>query len=128
MMIRLTGNLPQWSAAALGYYAVFSWACVLKQNDRATFRLIWGTPAFITPTLGYGLVALTPYALPFWWPLYAEQVLGLPNSDLAFVLVPKGPVAVFRGLCWVGGRPTRLRSHTRRGGPWFFVCGQPAPA
>src|SRR3546814_11536815 len=47
MMIRLTGNLPQWSAAALGYYAVFSWACVLKQNDRATFRLIWGKPAFI---------------------------------------------------------------------------------
>src|SRR3546814_5351206 len=39
-MIELTGNFPQWSAVALGYYAVFSWACTLRARDPATFRLI----------------------------------------------------------------------------------------
>ncbi len=56
-MIRLTGNFPQWSAVGLGYYAVFSWASTLRARDPATFRLIWGTPAFICTTLGYGLGA-----------------------------------------------------------------------
>ena len=46
-MIGLTGNLPQWSAVGLGYYAVFSWAARCAARDPATFRLIWGTPAFL---------------------------------------------------------------------------------
>src|SRR3546814_14195732 len=73
-MIELTGNFPQWSAVALGYYAVFSWACTLRARDPATFRLIWGTPAFLCTTLGYGLVALAAYALAFWSAPYAEIV------------------------------------------------------
>jgi len=63
VMIRLTGNLPQWSAMAFGYYAVFSWAATLRRHDPATFSLIWGTPAFICTALGYGLVSLGAYAL-----------------------------------------------------------------
>ncbi len=47
VMIELTGNLPQWSSMAFGYYAVFSWAATLRRHDPATFSLIWGTPAFI---------------------------------------------------------------------------------
>src|SRR3546814_2065118 len=74
-------NFPQWSAVALGYYAVFSWACTLRARDPATFRLIWGTPAFLCTTLGYGLVALAAYALAFWSAPYAEIVLGLPKQD-----------------------------------------------
>ena len=56
------------------YYAVFSWASTLRARDPATFRLIWGTPAFICTTLGYGLVSLAAYALAFWSPPYAEPV------------------------------------------------------
>lgn len=103
IMIRLTGNLPQWSAVALGYYAVFSWAISLRSKDPATFKLIWGTPAFICTTLGYGLVSLTAYALGFWSPPYAETVLGLPKAELAFVLGGSGAVSGFLGVI-IGGR------------------------
>ena len=103
IMIRLTGNLPQWSAVALGYYAVFSWASSLRSKDPATFKLIWGTPAFICTTLGYGLVSLTAYALGFWSPPYAETVLGLPKAELAFVLGGSGAVSGFLGVI-IGGR------------------------
>lgn len=127
LMIRFTGNVPQWSAVALGYYAVFSWACVLKQNDRATFRLIWGTPAFITTTLGYGLVSLAAYALAFWSAPYAEQVLGLPKSELAFVLGANGAVSGFIGVILGGRVADALRSRNPAGRILVILFGAIAP-
>jgi MFS family permease len=102
-MIRLTGNFPQWSAVGFGYYAVFSWASTLRAKDPATFRLIWGTPAFICTTLGYGLVSLAAYALSFWSAPYAEIVLKLPKQELAFILGANGALAGFLGVI-IGGR------------------------
>ncbi|QJQ32468.1 MFS transporter [Sphingomonas lacunae] len=102
-MIGVTGNVPQWSAVGLGYYAVFSWASTLRAKDPATFRLIWGTPAFICTTLGYGLISLTAYALSFWGAPYAETVLGLPKQELAFWLGSTGALSGFLGVI-IGGR------------------------
>lgn len=103
MMIQLTGNLPQWSAVGFGYYAVFSWASTLRAKDPSTFKLIWGTPAFICTTIGYGLVALAAYALAFWSAPYAELVLGLPKKELAFILGANGALSGFLGVI-IGGR------------------------
>ena len=102
-MIKLTGNTPQWLAVGLGYYAVFSWACTLKSRDPATWRLIWGTPAFICTTLGYSLVSLVAWALGFWAAPYAETVLHLPKQELAFILGANGALAGFLGVI-IGGR------------------------
>jgi MFS family permease len=103
MMIQLTGNFPQWSAVGFGFYAVFSWASSLRAKDPATFRLIWGTPAFICTTIGYGLVALAAYALTFWSAPYAETVLGLPKKELALILGANGALSGFLGVI-IGGR------------------------
>ena len=103
LMIELTGNTPQWSAIAFGYYAVFSWACTLRTRDPATFKLIWGTPAFICTTLGYSLVSLVAWALGAWAAPYAERVLHLPKQELAFILGANGALAGFLGVI-IGGR------------------------
>ena len=103
IMIRITGNLPQWLSVAFGYYAVFSWASALRARDPATFRLIFGTPAFVCTTLGYGLIALVAYAIGFWAAPYAETVLKLPKQELAFVLGSNGAIAGFLGVI-IGGR------------------------
>ena len=111
IMIQFTDNpatpdkdsLPQWSAVSFGYYAVFSWASTLRAKDPATFRLIWGTPAFICTTVGYGLVALAAYALAFWSAPYAETILGLPKKEFAFILGANGAVSGFLGVI-IGGR------------------------
>jgi MFS family permease len=111
IMIQLTDNpatpdkdaFAQWSAVGFGYYAVFSWASTLRAKDPATFRLIWGTPAFICTTIGYGLVALAAYALAFWSAPYAETVLGLPKKELAFILGANSAVSGFLGVI-IGGR------------------------
>ena len=103
VMIKVTGNTPQWLSVGLGYYAVFSWACTLKSRDPATWRLIWGTPAFICTTLGYSLVSLVAWALGFWAAPYAETVLHLPKQQFAFWLGANGAAAGFLGVI-IGGR------------------------
>ena len=127
LMIGLTGNLAQWSAVGLGYYAVFSWACTLKARDPATYRLIWGTPAFVCTTLGYGLVSLVAYALAFWSAPYAETVLKLPKQELAFILGANGALSGFIGVI-IGGRiADALRARNPAGRILVVMFGVIAP-
>lgn len=127
IMIHLTGNLPQWSAVALGYYAVFSWASSLRAKDPATFRLIWGTPAFICTTLGYGMVSLAAYGLGAWSPAYAEIVLHLPKAQLALLLGGSGALSGFLGVI-IGGRVAdALRARNPAGRVLVILFGVVAP-
>lgn len=126
-MIAFTGNLPQWLAVGIGYYAVFSWASNLRSKDPATFRLIWGTPAFITTTLGYGLVSLAAYALAFWTAPYAEVVLGLDKSQLAFVLGANGAISGFLGVILGGRMADALRARNPAGRVLVILFGVVAP-
>ena len=126
-MIQLTGNFPQWSAVGFGYYAVFSWASTLRAKDPATFKLIWGTPAFICTTLGYGLVSLAAYALAFWSAPYAETVLGLPKAELAFILGANGAVSGFIGVILGGRIADALRATNPAGRILVVIFGVVAP-
>jgi MFS family permease len=126
-MIQLTGNFPQWSAVGFGYYAVFSWASALRARDAATFKLIWGTPAFICTTLGYGLVSLTAYALSFWAAPYAETVLLLPKQELAFILGSNGAVSGFVGVILGGRIADALRAKNAGGRVLVILFGILAP-
>ncbi|HEV7233516.1 MAG TPA: MFS transporter, partial [Sphingorhabdus sp.] len=135
-MIQITDNpltpdkdtRPQWSAVGFGYYAVFSWASALRARDPATFRLIWGNPAFVCTALGYGLVALAAYALAFWSAPYAEVVLKLPKKELAFILGANGALSGFIGVI-IGGRVAdALRSRNPAGRVLMVIFGVVAPA
>lgn len=127
LMVRVTGNLLQWPAIGIGYYAVFSWACSLRARDPATFRLIWGTPAFICTTLGYSLVSLVAWALGFWAAPYAENVLRLPRQELAFWLGANGAVSGFLGVI-IGGRlADYLRARNPAGRIHVIMFGVLAP-
>lgn len=127
LMIRLTGNLPQWSAMGFGYYAVFSWASTLRRRDPATFRLIWGTPAFVCTALGYGLVSLGAYALAFWAAPYAEVVLKLPKDELAFILGANGAASGFLGVILGGRMSDWLRERNPSGRILVIMFGILAP-
>jgi MFS family permease len=93
----------QWLFLAVGYYAVFSWASALRSRDLPTFRLTWGSPAFLTTILGYGIVSFVSYASSFFAPPYGEQHFGLDKSDLGWLLGAPAAVAGFLGVI-AGGR------------------------
>jgi hypothetical protein len=126
-MVGLTGKVAQWYAVGLGYYAVFSWASNLRSKDSATFRLIWGTPAFIATTIGYGLISLVAYALAFWAPTYAITVLKYPAKEVAFVVGASGALSGFLGVI-IGGRVSdMLRTRNPAGRLLVVMFGALAP-
>jgi MFS family permease len=88
-LIRLTGDLPQWSAYGLGVYAVFSWVQSLKQRDPATHRLIWGTPMTLTLAAAFGSISFVTYAVSFWGPPYVLRT---------FYPDPTGPATFISGM------------------------------
>lgn len=113
VLIRLTGSTLQWVAVGIGAYAVFSWASALKERDPPAFRLIWGTPAFLYTTLGYGLIAFQSYAVSFWAAPYVERVLGASKSEAGFWVGGPGALAGFLGVI-AGGR---IADHLRKTNP-----------
>ncbi|ODS98656.1 MAG: MFS transporter [Erythrobacter sp. SCN 62-14] len=88
----------QWLFLGLGYYAVFSWAMGLHQRDLPTFRLTWGSPAFLTVILGYGMVAFISYSISYWAAPYGERMLGASKSELGLFLGAPGAVGGFLGV------------------------------
>lgn len=134
-MIQLTDNpatadkdsLPQWSAIAVGFYAVFSWATNLRARDPAAYALIWGTPAFLCTALGYGLVALSAYGLAYWTAPYAELVLKLPKQELAFWLGSLAALSGFLGVIMGGRLADHLRTKNPAGRILIIMTGVLGP-
>lgn len=85
-LIRLTGDLPQWSAYGLGIYAVFSWVQSLKHRDPATHRLIWGTPMTIVLAISFGSISFVTYAVSFWGPPYVLRTFYPDPTGPAFYI------------------------------------------
>lgn len=85
-LFKLTGDGKQWYAVCLGVYAVFSWASALRRRDPPTFKLIWGTPAFIYVTVGYGLVTFLAYSVNAFSAAYAIRTFHLPQDQVGFWL------------------------------------------
>ncbi|MGL4543050.1 MAG: spinster family MFS transporter, partial [Polymorphobacter sp.] len=83
MLIALTGDLPQWVAICLGGYAVASWTQSLRQRDKPTFALIWGTPTFVFALVGFGLMSFVGYASAFWAVPYALRTFVGPMAEAA---------------------------------------------
>ena len=110
----------QWLFLAVGYYAVFSWAMGLKARDLPTFRLTWGSPAFLTVVLGYGTVAFMAYANSYWGAPYAERALGADKSDLGWLLGAPAAVAGFLGVI-IGGRMADYLLERRPEGRLYVV-------
>jgi MFS family permease len=113
LLIRATGDVPQWIAVALGVYAVFSWATALRRRDSPTYQLIWGTPAFLCAVVGYGLIAFLAYPTSFWSVPYAERLLGVGKAEAGFILGAIGAGGGFLGVVFGG----RLADFLRRSNP-----------
>lgn len=99
----IPGISDQWLFLGVGYYAVYSWAIALRSRDLPTFRLTWGSPAFLSVVLGYGTVAFMAYAASYWGAPYAERVLGAEKTELGWYLGMPSALAGFAGVI-LGGR------------------------
>lgn len=126
-LIVLTGNIPQWIALGIGYYAVFSWATTLRRRDPPAFALIWGSPAFLCTILGYGMVAFAAYAVSFWAAPYAIRVLGESPSIVGWWIGGPGALGGFLGVIIGGKVADILRDRNPSGRLLVVLFGVLAP-
>lgn len=117
----------QWLFLGVGYYAVFSWAMGLKARDLPTFRLTWGSPAFLCVILGYGTVAFMAYANSYWGAPYAERVLGATKYELGAFLGAPGALAGFLGVVLGGRMADYLLGIRPDGRIWVILFGLVTP-
>lgn len=101
MFIRAISD--QWLFLGIGCYAVFSWASGLRSRDLPTFRLTWGSPAFLTTVMGYGLISFMSYASAFFATPYGELRFDIPKTEIGWLLGAPAAVAGFIGVI-AGGR------------------------
>jgi MFS family permease len=123
LLIDLTGDLYQWVAVGLGFYAVFSWATALRRRDPPTFQLIWGTPAFLCTVVGYGLVAFLAYSASFWSAPYAMRLLGADPAIAGLIIGGSGAAGGFLGVVLGGRLADRLRRTNPAGRVIVIMCG-----
>ncbi len=103
LFIRLTGDILQWTLIGAGYYAAFSAAQSMKHRDLPTYRLTWGTPAFVMATIGFGAVSMLNVIMAAWTAPLALRTLAIDKGTAGLLL---GVTMALGGLVGVifGGR------------------------
>ncbi len=127
LLVSLGEPVAQWSAVALGCYAVFSWASALKRRDPPAWTLIVGTPAFILTVVAYGLNAFLGYAAGFWAAPYAMRVLQVPPAEAGLILGASGALSGFLGVTVGGMLGDRLRAKHPAGRLVMVMLGAVLP-
>lgn len=115
------GDAQQWGAIALGSYCVFSWAQGLVVRDPPSYALIWGNPAFVLASLGFGTLAMVGYSVGFWTPIYAIRVLELPLDQVGWILGFGTALGGWIGICAGGPLADFWRRSTLRGRLYLII-------
>jgi MFS family permease len=123
----VSGNLGQFAFVAIAGYAVFTWSAALRADDRPTFRLTWGTPAFIAIVFAYGAVSFVGYTLTYWAAPYAERTFGLGKVELGWWLGAPAALGGFLGVILGGWLADRLQRRHPAGRLWVVLVGLLGP-
>lgn len=111
----LFGNSQQFWFVAIGYYAVFSWACALKVNDAETFAMTWKAPAFVAIVLLYAADCYIGYSITYWAAPYAERTFGFSKTDLGWLVGAPNALGGFLGVIMGGWLADRLAARFEAG-------------
>lgn len=107
-MSALMGNPAQFAFVAAGFYAVFSWACALRSEDRATFEHTWGSTAFMAIVIVYSADCYMGYTVTYWAAPYAERAFALSKTELGLLIGAPNALGGFLGVIIGGWSADRL--------------------
>jgi hypothetical protein len=127
VLVRATGNLPQWIALPVGIYAAFSWMSALGLRDRVGAALLFHTPTLRHVSLGHALLAFTSYGLGGWTPVYFRRVLAQPTGEVGTIVGLTAAVAGVLGVTLGGLLGDRLRSARPEGRLYVSLAGAILP-
>lgn len=102
------GNPAQFILIAIGFYATFTWAAALRARDAETFRLTWGSAAFMGVVLVYACVSYVGYTFTYWAAPYAERTFAFGKSELGWAIGAPNALGGFLGVLLGGWLADRL--------------------
>jgi MFS family permease len=127
VMVRATGNLPQWIALPVGIYAALSWVTAVGMRDRPCASLLFRTPTLRHVSLGFSLLAFTGYGIAGWVPVYFRRVLAQPTSEVGNYIGLTAAVAGVIGITLGGLIADRLRMSRPEGRLYVGLAGALLP-
>ncbi len=102
LLAEITGNGPQFLFLGIGFYAVFSWACALREREPATFALTWASPAFMGIVIAYAADCFLGYAVSYWGAPYVEREFAVDKATLGLMIGAPGALGGFIGAVFGG--------------------------
>ena len=121
-----TDDLAQWSAIALGAYAILTWSQIHKYRDRPFYRLTFGCPTFVMAMLSGALIACNMGAVNSWAAPYAMRNLGMSPGRTGVSLGLAYAVAAGLGVVCGGFLTDRWKLRDLRAPIWvagIALCG-----
>ena len=85
-IMRLTGDLAQWAAIGVGFYAIVTWAQVQSYRDRPLYRLTFGDPTFQTAVSATALMGTMGGTVGVWAAPYAIRTFHIAPGKLGALL------------------------------------------
>lgn len=116
----LTGDVVQWTAYGIGFYAIASWVQTLRRRDGPTYKLIWGTPEVLLAIVGFGGLAVMTYGVSFWAAPYAIRTFGLDAKTVGLAIGIPGALAAAVGVIGGGRLSDAWKARDTRGR--LFTC------
>ncbi len=127
VLVRATGNAPQWIALPVGIYAALSWASTLGLRDRPCAALLFHTPTLRHVSLGVALLAFSGYGLAGWTPVFFRRVLEQPTGEVGIYVGLTAAVAGVLGVTLGGLLADRLRRSRPEGRLYVAMIGAVLP-
>jgi len=122
-LVRLTGDLAQWTALAIGFYSAFSWAQSLRLRDAPSFALIFDTPTLRWLVIAASLLAFSGYGIGFWTPAYLLRAHGVDETRLGDFLLWTTAGGGFVGVALGGILGDVWRARDPRGRLFMLALG-----
>jgi MFS family permease len=120
LLALVSGDILQWAMVGVGVYAAGSWVQKLRSTDRATFELLWGTPAVVLALVSGGTLAFVGYGVAFWIPPYAIRTFHIGTDVAGWMIGVPGGLASAAGCILGGVLSDAWRAHDPRGR--IFIC------
>ncbi len=123
LLIRLTGDVAQWSALAVGLYGAISWVQSVSFRDRPTATLVFRTASLRLTVVGCALLAFTGYGVGYWTPPFFLRHHEVSLSQLGTVLGGLSALGGWLGVTFGGVMADRWRQQVPHGRLWVaWLC------
>ena len=122
VLIRLTGDVAQWVAVAMGAYAILTWGQIQKLRDAALYKLTFGCPTFVMAMLGSGLIACISGTVQAWAAPFAMRTFALTPTQIGVSVGLTVAAGAAVGVIFGGWLTDKWKRIDRRAPIWVALA------